>query len=93
MVDQITGVKATVQEIENNLAAIVCPTHKIGLVQSFEHIGDGHTRLSEPFCPACRSIEAGKPFDPSKGNQAAHGSDPSQAGEVAAQRDPPSPRP
>lgn len=38
----------------------LCPTHHTAMVRQQEHIGDGKTRLSEPFCPACRSIEAGE---------------------------------
>jgi hypothetical protein len=46
-----------------NQSADVCPTHHVAMVRQLEHIGDGKTRWSEPFCPACREIEAGKMKD------------------------------
>jgi hypothetical protein len=47
-----------------NQSADVCPTHHTALVRQQEHVGDGKTRWSEPFCPACRSIEASEMKSP-----------------------------
>lgn len=34
----------------------LCQTHNVAMIREQEHVGDGKTRWSQPYCPACREI-------------------------------------
>lgn len=59
-IDQANAAPLTDQEKIN---AETCPVHLTPMIKHQEHIGDGQTRWTEPYCPRCEELKGAGKYD------------------------------
>lgn len=42
---------------EPNAPVEICDVHKTPKIRELQHVGDGNTKYSDPWCPLCKELE------------------------------------